>query len=139
MGPSPTRRSAKGPPAGHPLDLGTHTWEVRSNNRQRTREEAPESKLRARVQEEVWLLGGHAPLTLPAAGPAPMDLARWKPDPDLLKHRPWRERPGGNSLAGPWLGLCTAAVCSGLTPDLGTKVLQALCCSPKKKRTKHRP
>ena len=47
--------------------------------------------------------GGHAPLTLQAAGPALMDLARQKPDPDLLKHRPWRECPGGNALEGtPW-------------------------------------
>lgn len=83
--------------------------------------------------------GGHAPLTLQAAGPALMDLARQKPDPDLLKHRPWRERLGGKARAGPWFGLCTAAVCWGLTPGLGTKVLQALQYSPKRKHVKHRP
>lgn len=69
-----------------------------------------------------------------ANGLGPIEARPRPSKAQALEETPWRERPGR-----PWFGLCAATVCWGFTPGLGTKVLQALQYSPKRKRMKHRP
>lgn len=55
----PYPQACQGATTGHALDLGTHTWEVQSNNR-RTQGRGPCRCYRKQIQglslEEVWLL-----------------------------------------------------------------------------------
>ena len=78
--------------------------------------------------------GWTRPLSLQTACPVEMGWAKGKPDPDLLKHRSWRDFPSSPVVRT----RCFHCRGLGLIPGQGTKVPQALWRSQEKKYTKHR-
>ena len=69
-----------------------------------------------------------------ANGPGPTEARSRPSKAQALEGTPWREGPGRPMV---WTLHCRCLL--GLTPGLGTKVLQALQYSPKRKHVKHRP